>query len=174
LGTGIGRSDSVQPTKKPIPCWGPAENRLVVRGETSLWIPLLWYHRSKGRSIPILPKTRLLQSRHRACHCEERSDEAIPKALQSSVEIASPPMAARNDNAENGLSRYSAAALLPKMPSTSIFSTHPGALANIQQLVCVDTSVSEVTVGKITDAYAACADRFANTYLNEMRQQGWE
>jgi hypothetical protein len=47
------------------------------------------------------------------------------------------------------------------------------ALANIQQLLC-DATVSAVTVSRITDAYAACADRFEDTYLNEMGSQGWE
>jgi hypothetical protein len=48
------------------------------------------------------------------------------------------------------------------------------ALANIQQLLCVDTTVSPVTVNKITDAYATCAAEFEDTYLNEMGRQGWE
>jgi hypothetical protein len=38
----------------------------------------------------------------------------------------------------------------------------------------VDTSVSEVTVGKITDAYATCADKFEDAHVNEMGRQGWE
>ena len=62
---------------------------------------------------PSYPGAGLLQSPSGHRHCEERSDEAIPKALPSTVEIASPPTAARNDTAESNLSRDFATALEP-------------------------------------------------------------
>ena len=45
---------------------------------------------------------------------------------------------------------------------------------DIQQMLCYSENLSPDRVQKIVNAYATCAAKFEETYLNEMGRQGWE